>query len=51
MTRILKWCAIAAMLISLNSCGLPVALARSAGSVLNGVGSLADAAGGLGGAF
>jgi hypothetical protein len=51
MTRILKWCAIAAMLFSLNSCGLPMALARTAGGVLNSAGSLANAAGALGGAF
>jgi hypothetical protein len=51
MIRILRWSALAAMLLTLNSCGLPMALARSAGSVLNTAGGLANTASALGGAF
>lgn len=44
MKKILKWSAVAALLLSLNSCGLPMALARSAGSVVNSVAGLAGPA-------
>jgi hypothetical protein len=40
MKRILKWSALAALVASLSSCGLPGALMRSAGSVVNAAGGL-----------
>jgi hypothetical protein len=43
MKRLLKWSALAALVLSLNSCGLPAALGRSAGSLLNSAGGLAQA--------
>jgi hypothetical protein len=51
MKEMLKWWVIAALVFSLNSCGLPMALARTAGGVLNSAGSLAGAASALGGGF
>jgi len=48
MKRILKWSSLAVLAFSLTSCGLPAALGRSAGSLLNGFGGLAQAAGALG---
>jgi hypothetical protein len=48
MKRLLKWSALVALVLSLNSCGLPAALGRSAGSLLNSAGGLANAASSLG---
>jgi hypothetical protein len=44
MKRLVQLTAIAAFLLSLNSCGLPAALGRSAGRVVQGVGGLANQA-------
>jgi hypothetical protein len=40
MKRILKWSALAALVISLSSCGIPGALGRSAGTLVNAAGGL-----------
>jgi hypothetical protein len=42
MKRILQMTALAAIGLSLNSCGLPAALGRTAGNVVNGVGDMAN---------
>ena len=44
MNRILQLAALAAIALSLNSCGLPAALGRSAGNLVNGVGNIANTA-------
>ncbi len=44
MKRFLQWIALAAAMLSITSCGLPGALARSAGSLYNSLGSLAGPA-------
>jgi hypothetical protein len=44
MKRLLQWIALTALALSLNSCGLPAALVRSTGSLLNSVGELVPAA-------
>ncbi|GAA5125127.1 hypothetical protein JIN84_13650 [Luteolibacter yonseiensis] len=44
MKRTLQTLSLAALLLSLNSCGLPGALARSAGRVVEGVGNVANQA-------
>lgn len=51
MKRILKYSALAALILSLSSCGLPMALGRSAGSLVNSAGGLLNSAGALGGAL
>jgi hypothetical protein len=42
MKRLLQACVLAAILFSLDSCGLPMAVARSAGRVVNGAAGLAS---------
>lgn len=42
MKRILQLSAIATIVLSLNSCGLPAALGRTAGNLANGVGDVAS---------
>jgi len=42
MKRFLQLTALAAVVFSLNSCGLPAALGRTAGNVVNGVGDMAN---------
>jgi hypothetical protein len=42
MKRMLQLAALAAIALSLNSCGLPAALGRTAGNVVNGVGNMAN---------
>jgi hypothetical protein len=44
MKQTLQLLALAALMLSLNSCGLPGALARSAGRVVQGVGNVANQA-------
>jgi hypothetical protein len=44
MKRILQWIALTALVFSMTSCGLPGALVRSTGSLLNSVGQLVPAA-------
>jgi hypothetical protein len=48
MKKILKWSMIAALLFSLNSCGLPAALGRTAGSLVNSASGLVGPAMALG---
>lgn len=40
MKRILQWIALTAVVLSLTSCGLPGALARTAGNATNSLGGL-----------
>ena len=40
MKCLFQWITVAVLVFSLSSCGLPVALARSAGSVVQGLGGL-----------
>ncbi|MES2922601.1 MAG: hypothetical protein V4819_13700 [Verrucomicrobiota bacterium] len=42
MNRLVQLTALAAIVLSLNSCGLPAALGRTAGNVVNGVGDMAN---------
>jgi hypothetical protein len=44
MKRIIQLAALAAIALSLNSCGLPGALGRTAGNLVQGVGNIANAA-------
>ncbi|MES2438214.1 MAG: hypothetical protein V4584_04070 [Verrucomicrobiota bacterium] len=44
MKRILQFLTLAAIAFSLNSCGLPGALARSAGRLVQGAANVADQA-------
>jgi|APGre2960657404_1045060.scaffolds.fasta_scaffold55895_2 hypothetical protein len=41
MQRILQWIALAIVMLSLSSCGLPGALIRSTGNLVKGVGTVA----------
>jgi hypothetical protein len=47
MKRLLQLVTLAAIALSLNSCGLPAALARTAGNVVNSAGGLVGPALGL----
>jgi len=42
MNRILQLTALLVIALSLNSCGLPAALGRTAGNVVNGAGNMAN---------
>ena len=44
MKRIFQLTALAAIALSLNSCGLPAALGRTAGNLVQGVGNVANSA-------
>jgi hypothetical protein len=46
--RFLKWSALTALVISLTSCGLPAALGRTAGGLMQSAGSLVGPAMALG---
>jgi hypothetical protein len=41
MQRIIRWAALALVMLSLNSCGIPGALARSATGLVQGVETMA----------
>jgi len=47
MKRLIQWSSLAALVFSLNSCGLPGALIRTGSNLVKGVGSLASSAASL----
>jgi len=49
MKRLIQISSLVALLLSLNSCGLPAALGRSAGRALQGAGNVANSVMGTGG--
>jgi len=48
MRRIIQMCVLVGLIVSLNSCGLPVAMGRSVGRAFNGLQNLGQAVGGVG---
>jgi len=48
MKRLLQWSALAALVFSLSSCGLPAALGRSAGGLVSAAGNAVGPAMALG---
>jgi hypothetical protein len=47
MFRVIQMCVLASLILSLSSCGLPVAMGRSMGRALNGLQNLGQAVGGV----
>lgn len=47
MLRVIQMCVLASLILSLSSCGLPVAMGRSMGRALNGLQNLGQAVGGV----